>query len=407
MHEVITETKDFCEAKRKDRLNSLRSLQKILSNTSNSCILFDEAQDVMNTGFSIFGDASKSFLNKTLEESPVPIIWTTNDIYEVDPAFLRRMTYAIEFKKPNDKIRLNIWKQILKENKFEISDKKLIKLSQDYEIAPALIENAIKSTKIINGTEDDFEDFIKNVEKIVSKKKRVKKENPQKLDSYDINCVNADIDILDLTEKIKESGNLNFSLCLYGEPGTGKSQYARYLADYLGIDVVFKRASDIKSKWVGETERNIASAFEEARDKKAMLIFDEADSFLQNRNNARASWEVSQVNEMLTCMESHPYPFICTTNLMNSIDEASLRRFTFKIRFDFLNKEQANLMMENFFDIETDFDLQGLTPGDFATVKKKVDFLKINSEKEIIKMLQDEVKVKKSDALKKVVGFNN
>lgn len=407
MHEVITETKDFCEAKRKDRLTSLRSLQKILSHTTNSCILFDEAQDVMNTGFSIFGDASKSFLNKTLEESPVPIIWTTNDIYEVDPAFLRRMTYAIEFEKPNDKIRLNIWKQILKENKFKISNEKLIKLSQDYEIAPALIENAIKSTKIINGTEDDFEDFIKNVEKVVSKKKRVKKENLQNLDDYDINCVNTDIDILDLTEKIKESGNLNFSLCLYGEPGTGKSQYARYLANYLGIDVVFKRASDIKSKWVGETERNIASAFEEARDKKAMLIFDEADSFLQNRNNARASWEVSQVNEMLTWMESHPYPFICTTNLMDSLDEASLRRFTFKIRFDFLNKEQANLMMENFFDIETDFDLQGLTPGDFATVKKKVDFLKINSEKEIIKMLQDEVKVKKSDALKKVVGFNN
>ena len=137
-----------------------------------------------------------------------------------------------------------------------------------------------------------------------------------------------------------------------------------------------------------------------------MLIFDEADSFLQNRNNARTSWEVSQVNEMLTWMESHPYPFICTTNLMDSLDEASLRRFTFKIRFDFLNKEQANLMMENFFDIDTDFDLQGLTPGDLATVKKKVDFLKINSEKEIIKMLQDEVKVKKSDALKKVVGFN-
>ena len=170
---------------------------------------------------------------------------------------------------------------------------------------------------------------------------------------------------------------------------------------------MLKRASDIKSKWVGETERNIASAFEEARDKKAMLIFDEADSFLQNRNNARASWEVSQVNEMLTWMESHPYPFICTTNLMDSLDEASLRRFTFKIRFDFLNKKQANLMMENFFDIETDLELQGLTPGDFATVKKKVDFLKINSEKEIIKMLQDEVKVKKSDALKKVIGFNN
>ena len=68
---------------------------------------------------------------------------------------------------------------------------------------------------------------------------------------------------------------------MYGEPGTGKSLYAKYLANTLGVEVVFKRASDLISKWVGETEQNIASAFAEAKAKKAMLIFDEADSFLQ------------------------------------------------------------------------------------------------------------------------------
>ena len=79
----------------------------------------------------------------------------------------------------------------------------------------------------------------------------------------------------DLTKKIQKSGKLNFSLCMYGEPGTGKSLYAKYLANTLGVEVVFKRASDLISKWVGETEQNIASAFAEAKAKKAMLIFDD------------------------------------------------------------------------------------------------------------------------------------
>ena len=88
------------------------------------------------------------------------------------------------------------------------------------------------------------------------------------------------------------------------------------------------------SAYVGETEQNIASAFAEAKSKGAMLVFDEADTFLQNRYNAVRSWEYSQVNEMLTQMESAEYPFVCTTNLIDTLDEAALRRFTFKIKFN-------------------------------------------------------------------------
>ena len=137
-----------------------------------------------------------------------------------------------------------------------------------------------------------------------------------------------------------------------------------------------------------------------------MLIFDEADSFLQNRNNAVRNWEVSQVNEMLTWMESHEYPFVCTTNLLDSLDEASLRRFTFKIKFDFMTKQQVNNSFEHFFGIKNaNVDVKGLTAGDFATVKKKADFLRINELSELCKMLEDEVKVKKTEILKNNIGF--
>lgn len=394
------------EATRKDRLSDLASKQAILSKVGKSCILFDEAEDVMNRGFTEFGSASKAYLNNLIEETPIPIFWTTNNIYNVDPAFLRRMTYTIEFEKLTDDIRLNIWKRVIRKNKFEIDKDKLVELNKNYDIPPALITNAVKTTKLVDGKQDDFEGFVENLAKVVSKKKNVKKKKGFEMQEYNDNLVNSDLDIKDLTAKIKTCGKLNFSLCLYGEPGTGKSLYARYLAKELGLEVIIKRASDLISPYVGETEQNIAEAFSEAKSKKAMLIFDEADTFLQNRNNATRRWEISQVNEMLTWMEVHEYPFICTTNLMNTLDEASLRRFTFKIKFDFLSKEQVNSAFNHFFGIKNpNIYIKGLTAGDFATVKKKADFLGITDLGELSKMLEAEVKIKRSKALQNVVGF--
>jgi len=406
IYAVKTQKEHFEEATREDRLVDLYSKQYILSHSQSACILFDEAEDVMNRGFSSSGSASKGYLNKALETMSVPVIWTTNNIFDVDPAFLRRMTYAIEFEKLSEENRLKIWKKILKKNNLKMKKSKLEELNKAYDIPPSLIANAVQSTKMIDGDENDFEDFIENVAKVVTKKKNVKSKKEFDVKNYDISLVNTDMDMQDLTSRIHASGKLNFSLCMYGEPGTGKSLYARYLANILGIEVVLKRASDLISKWVGETEQNIAEAFAEAKSKKAMLIFDEADSFLQNRNNAQRSWEISQVNEMLTWMESHEYPFVCTTNLLDSLDEASLRRFTFKIKFDFMTKEQVNKAIAHFFGINgANVDIRGLTAGDFATVKKKIDFLGVTDLDEITKMLADEVKVKKSKELKNNIGF--
>ncbi len=407
MYAVITEKDDGVEeANRKDRLIDLYSKQFILSRAGQACILFDEAEDVMNRGFSDFGSASKGYLNKLLDETSVPVIWTTNNINSVDPAFLRRMTYCIEFEKLTEEMRLNIWNRVLKKNQFNVSSEKVEELNKNYDIPPSLISNAVQTTKMVGGDENDFEGFIENVARVVTKRKNVKTQKEFEMKDYDETLVNTDINIQDLTSKIKDCGKLNFSLCLYGEPGTGKSLYARYLAKQLGVDVILKRASDLMSMWVGGTEKNIAEAFAEAKSKKAMLIFDEADSFLQNRTNAVRNWEVSQVNEMLTWMESHEYPFVCTTNLLDSLDEASLRRFTFKIKFDFMSDLQVNAAIEHFFGIENaGVSIKGLTAGDFATVKKKVDFLGITDLAEITKMLGDEVKIKKSKTLQNAVGF--
>ena len=85
--------------------------------------------------------------------------------------------------------------------------------------------------------------------------------------------------------------------------------------------------------WVGGSEKNIAKAFSEAEKRGAILVLDEVDSFLQDRSGANMSWEVSQVNEMLTQMESFEGIFIATTNFMDTLDRASIRRFDMKVEF--------------------------------------------------------------------------
>ena len=94
-----------------------------------------------------------------------------------------------------------------------------------------------------------------------------------------------------------------------------------------------RRFSDLSSMWLGELEKAIAAAFEEAADLRAFLVLDEVDSLLRDRRAAQQSWEVTQVNEMLTRMERHPCPFACTTNAPELLDAAAARRFLFKVRF--------------------------------------------------------------------------
>lgn len=407
IYSVTDKTDGFKEAHRTVRLADVYSKQHLLGRSSGACLLFDEAEDVMNRGFSSLGESSKGYLNNLLDSTAVPIIWTTNDIYGVDPAFLRRMNYCIEFKKLSEEKRLNIWKRVLKKNNFKVNGDKIKELNHNYEVPASVISNAVQTTKMIGGDENDFEEMIENVAKVVTKKENVKKQQEVTVGNYDISLVNTDINMEDLTGKIKQSGRLNFSLCLYGHPGTGKSHFGKYLAETLRMEVLLKRASDLISPYVGETEQNIAAAFAEAKSKKAMLIFDEADTFLQDRNNATRSWEIAQVNEMLTQMEAAEYPFVCTTNLLETLDEASLRRFTFKIKFDFMTTNQVNKAMEHFFGLKnTKVELKGLTTGDFATVKKKAEFLNITDSKEIIKMLNAEVSIKKTPELHRTtIGF--
>ena len=161
--------------------------------------------------------------------------------------------------------------------------------------------------------------------------------------------------------------------------------------------------------YLGQSERLIARAFEEAADRRAMLILDEADSFLQDRSRAHRSWEVTQVNELLVQMERHRFPFVCTTNLMASLDPATLRRFLFKVKFLAMTPGQIAEAFRRAFGEEPPRSvttLDPLTPGDIAVVERKAKVLGLADTAQIAAWLADEVAAKPA-ARTGTIGFLN
>ena len=375
------------------RMEELCMLQEVVARDKGTCLLIDEADDLM--------EEKKIRVNRALENNSAPCIWIVNSIRFWDKAYLRRFTYAIDFKSPSLETRTQIWRKTFKQHNMTISLKKAKELAAEYNLTPAFVANAVQSAKLVKGGIDEACKSLKAMEKAYNNGREKMKSKPKKEDkkTLDFNpaLLNTDTDLQKLSEQVKNLKCRNFSLCLYGVSGTGKSAYAEYLAEQLGMPVLKKRASDLLSMWHGETEHNIASAFTEAKEKKALLIFDEADSFLQDRQHSYHSWEVTQVNEMLTQMEKYELPFVCTTNLMDNLDKASLRRFTFKVEYKYMKPEQNTLAFEHFFGIK-DADLShigSLTPGDFVVVKQKAEIMGfLDNKEELIKMLEQEQKQK-------------
>lgn len=396
------------EPNRSERLASLRLTQRLLGKRGRALILFDEAEDVLASSSpffefsSRFRDGSKVFINRMLEKNPVPVIWTCNEVAFVDPAVLRRMTLAVEVKTPNQPVRARIWRQVLAEADVSLDADAVRRLSGRYAAPPALAASAVRAAALAGGGEREIEQALDGVLQILGIGLDAQHTDVRDFDPELVNCRE---DLGALVERLcRPCGPLQWSLCLHGAPGTGKSQFAQYLAGRLGMDVMHRRASDLLSMYVGASERAIAAAFREARAQRQILLIDEADSFLADRRDAVRSWEVTQVNEMLTWMESHPLPFICTTNLMDRLDQASLRRFTLKLRFDPLTGAQSALAFEQFFGVSAPRPLpDGLSPGDFATVRRKRDLFGAPSPDLLADWLDEEAEVK--GARTAAIGF--
>lgn len=156
-------------------------------------------------------------------------------------------------------------------------------------------------------------------------------------------------------KRMKEKGfHSGFACLFYGSPGTGKTETVYQLAKSTGRDVMLVDIPEIRSKWVGESEKNVKGIFERyaglVKDSKRtpILLFNEADAIINKRSVAHDTavdkMENTMQNIILQEMENLQGILIATTNLQTNMDKAFERRFLYKIQFEKPNLEaRANI----------------------------------------------------------------
>ena len=403
----------------RERILAYRMAQSALKNVENSVLIFDEIEDVFPESYQERGKTSKSWMNKLIENSTTPTFWISNDISHIDNAYIRRFDYAIELKSPPAEVIESIFHKAL--SGINVSEKWLSMASKQEGLVPGVIQrsadflkDSLKSDKNME-IETHLMSIINRILKAQGKKQLIGPKN-KTAGCYSLDYVNSDTDLKKLVAAITETQEAR--LCLYGLPGTGKTAFGHFLAKELNKPLVLKKASDLLGKYVGESEKNIADVFAEAKQSNAVLQIDEADSFIRSREGAQQSWEVTQVNEFLTQLENFDGVFIASTNLMDSIDDAAMRRFDLKIEFKSLTYDASLALLKDMIDRHNGhFDkesapvmklkqLTQLTPGDFATVERKLRFSGEEYSAETIMLaLSDECKFKKSQKSNNKIGF--
>src|SRR5277367_5797359 len=320
------------EPNRRERVAALLIANAIGGVARRTIVVVDEADDLfagLSEGDGAERRGSRVFMNRLLEGAVAPTIWITNDVDRLGPEIVRRMKLELRFPKPTLSVRRTMVARIARAVDFRLDESAALELARS-PAPPALIENAIRSAAQIRGSASDAREILDAGLRALGRRRAPTAEAPM---PFDPALSSADVDLARLADQVARSRSRALSFCLSGPPGTGKSAYARHLAERLDLDVVERRFSDLSSMWLGESEKAIAAAFEEAADLRAFLVLDEVDSLLRDRRAAQQSWEITQVNEMLTRMERHPCPFACTTNAPELLDAAAARRFLFKVRF--------------------------------------------------------------------------
>ena len=404
-----------------ERLQRVRFASRILG--GRSLLVVDEAEDLFPSGHPLLfgrGPAArhKAWLHRTLEENPVPVIWISNEIGGVDPANARRFDFLLEVPVPPRTQRIRILRRACGDL---LSAGVLEQLGDSEHLAPAVVERTARIIRTTRQTYTDRKDreqsFLRLVNQTLEGQKlpRLPGLAPAQDPIYDPRFVNCGEDLAALADALRDHPRAN--LCLYGPPGTGKTSYLHWLARKLERPIHLHRASDLLDMYVGQTEKKIARAFRRAEEDGALLLFDEVDSFLRDRTTAARSWEVTQVNELLTRMESFPGIFAAATNLREDLDAASLRRFDLKLCFDYLRPEQATALLGAHCralgigepgpgEQAAVAALRTLTPGDFANVARQARFRPIPEPAAFRARLEHELTLKKDGGPGAPLGFH-
>lgn len=390
------------EPDRSERLDHLMILRAMCRHHRDRVIVVDEADDVLM--MSERKGSSKQWINRLVEAPQVSTIWIVNQRSRLDPAVLRRMTLAIGFDRPRLAVRERIAKRSAEAASVALSNTELRDIAC-LKAPPAVVAAGLKAAHLANGGADVAKTAIHSVMRVLGQSCA-----PEALGNsvYDPKLSRADTDLSRLAERLVATPDRGWSLLLCGPSGTGKSAFARHLAEVMGLEIEERRCSDLMSPYVGETEQNIAEAFSRTAERGALLLIDEVDSFLYRREAGQRSWEVSQVNEMLVQLEHLRTPFVATTNLADNLDPATQRRFTIRAVFNAMTPTQASQLFKARFGLDWPVEWpvhHGQTPGDFAVVAHRAKLLAERDPAVLVRWLRDEIEAR-GDQAGGTMGFH-
>ena len=414
------------------------------------CILVvDECDDMIEANranglFGMFfarddGAETKGQLNTVIDENRHAVIWICNSQQDaIAKSSRRRFDYSVLFDELLPETRVHIWENCLKKEKCEgrLSAGFVSEVSRKYKVNAGGIALSVKNAAAVVSARPgkSFEDCVATFLKAHCALLGIRKSGDDRLEparDYSLEGLNIKSGIrperiiqvcrnfLAAGERPGQSGRdrPRMNLLLHGVPGSGKTEFVKYLAKRLGRKLNIKNASELLSMYVGGTEHLLAAAFAEAEKNNEILFIDEGDSMLASRDGAQRSWEVSQVNTLLTEMENFSGIFAVSTNLVQRLDPAALRRFTFRLHFDFLDDAGKETFYRTYFGplnapalAEADkaalHAVERLTPSDFRNVRQQLFYLE-NEEltaAEIVEALKLEAQSRDSQGVYKGLG---
>jgi hypothetical protein len=402
-----------------DRAAVILVAQGLLSRTDGAVVLVvEQAAAILGSARSVlalFGltdddDEAPSLDERLLSDNPVPTLWLAQDPGRLHRETLTRFLFHAEALKGTRADREALVDSFIAT--LPIAERDKAELARLEGLSVPQLEGARRLAKMTSGS--SRRTFARHFRIAAERSQRALARREK--DAARMSVTRYSLDYLHAAGRFGPAQILKAfrqrpqgSLCLYGLPGTGKTQYAEHLAHEIGKPLLIKLASQLFDKYVGESEKRIGEAFDQAEEEGAVLLLDEADSFLRERSLSSHTWELTTVNELLQRMERFEEILICTTNLYQQVDRAALRRFTFKLEFLPLRMEQRWAMFENESGLtgrrlgaqqRSEWEerlalMKDLTAGDFATVKRQCLLLGEElSPSEWLEQLEVEVKAK-------------
>lgn len=406
---------------------------------SDSVLLIDEAEDLLSTGScGPFAPAPPAFvkarIHEVLDGARCPIIWIVNHVSRIDASTKRRFAFSIEFSALSPASIRNLAKSWLGD--IPISEQlrqRIVTLSGSYGLTGASLQYLSLTLKSVLSTEPSEERAFERVTRLFESNVKLLTgkvpARPELADSYTLDALDTSVDperlillAMRAFEKISSSARdgaearVGLRFLFHGASGTGKTEFARFIARVTDRPLLVKRASDILDPYVGVAEQNVCKIFREAEATRSLLLIDEADSFFSDRSKATYSWERTLVNEFLVQMEEFRGVLICSTNYAAILDKALARRFHETVEFRPLGRGAiANLLAEYYPDLafgEDDVaaiaESGPVTPGDFGALKGRTIYLEADevTAAYVVESLSAMGRAKKDDGPARI-GFSS